>query len=126
MTMCQEVLVTRMAMVGSREVLVVRMMASSWELSVRVLVARMAMTDGQANLEVVTARVVIAGGQANVGAVVTARVVVTSGQVVMTGGRVVETALEKLVEYPGAQRKQTMKIVIVIVDEKGVGVIAEV
>jgi hypothetical protein len=118
--------VTRMAMVGSREVLVVRMMASSWELSVRVLVARMAMTDGQANLEVVTARVVIAGGQANVGAVVTARVVVTSGQVVMTGGRVVETALEKLVEYPGAQRKQTMKIAIVIVDEKGVGVIAEV
>jgi hypothetical protein len=46
--------------------------------------------------------------------------------VVMTGGRVVETALEKLVEYPGAQRKQTMKIAIVIVDEKGVGVIAEV
>jgi hypothetical protein len=79
-----------------------------------------------ARLEVVTARVVIAGGQANVGAVVTARVVVTSGQVVMTGGRAVETALEKLVEYPGAQRKQTMKIAIVIVDEKGVGVIAEV
>ena len=117
---------TRMAMVGSREVLVVRMMASSWELSEQVLVDRMAMTDGQANVGVVTARVVMAGGQANVGVVVTARVVVTSGQVVMTGGQAVETALEKLVEYPGAQRKQMMKMGIVIVDEKGVGVIAEV
>jgi hypothetical protein len=42
-------------MVGSREVLVVRMMASSWELSVRVLVARMAMTDGVAVLPSVSA-----------------------------------------------------------------------